>query len=313
MRGDMVDKRDFQLLRNKEIIAILDGDRSFGEYKNSNDAFRSVYNIRIAMPYLSGQDICTLSTLFGLPATYPSSGGALSRWQYFDNLLVFCINKSKISNLLVYLFAKDKFERYLRDLGPNAMDKAYETIIQKILEEINILLHIGGNELCLVGEKYYLKKIDLDISVATPAVKVIDRAYIKDLSKRASIDIDEGNYDSAITKSRTILEETFCFVIEKKGEVPSESGDINILYTQVKTLYDMHADETLDKRINILLSGLEKIISAIAQMRNKESDSHGVGSKRIGISDYHARLFLNSSIAMADFILSIYLNSIKIT
>lgn len=313
MRGDMVDKRDFQLLRNKEIIAILDGDRSFGEYKNSNDAFGSVYNIRIAMPYLSGQDICTLSTLFGLPATYPSSGGALSRWQYFDNLLAFCINKTKISNLLVYLFAKDKFEISLRDLGPNAIDKAYETIIQKILEQINICLEHSENELCLVGEKYFLKKIDLDISVATPAVKVIDRAYIKDLSKRASIDIDEGNYDSAITKSRTILEETFCFVIEKKGEVPSESGDINKLYTQVKTLYDMHADETLDKRINILLSGLEKIISAIAQMRNKESDSHGVGSKRIGISDYHARLFLNSSIAMADFILSIYLNSIKTT
>lgn len=313
MRGDMVDMRDFQLLRNKEIIAILDGERSFGEYKNSNDAFGSVYNIRIAMPYLSGQDICTLSTLFGLPATYPSSGGAFSRWQYFSNLLEFCINKNEVSNLLVYLFAKDKFERSLRDLGPNAMDKAYETIIQKILEEINSYLKYSGNELCLVGEIYYLKKIDLDISVATPAAKVIDRAYIKNLSEKASIDIDEGNYDSAITKSRTILEETFCFVIEKKGEVPSESGDINKLYTQVKTLYNMHQNESLDKKINILLSGLEKIISAIAQMRNKESDSHGVGSKRIGISDYHARLFVNSSIAMADFILSIYLNSIKIT
>lgn len=147
------------------------------------------------------------------------------------------------------------------------------------------------------------------VAVAAPAVKIIDRAYIKDLAGRANKDIDEGNFDSAITKARTILEETFCYVIEKKGEVPSDSGDIGKLYGQVKTLYNMHADKNLDKRINTLLSGLEKIISAIAEMRNKESDSHGVGSKRIGIADYHTRLFVNSAIAMADFILSVYQNA----
>ena len=29
-------------------------------------------------------------------------------------------------------------------------------------------------------------------------------------------DISDGNYDSAITKSRTLVEEVFCYVIEKK-------------------------------------------------------------------------------------------------
>ena len=91
--------------------------------------------------------------------------------------------------------------------------------------------------------------------------------------------------------------------------MPSDSGDIGKLYGQVKALYNMHAHKDLDRRINTLLSGLEKIISAIAEMRNKESDSHGVGSKRIGIADYHTRLFVNSAIAMADFILSVYLNT----
>lgn len=73
----------------------------------------------------------------------------------------------------------------------------------------------------------------------------------------------------------------------------------------------MHANKDLDTRINTLLSGLEKIITAIGQMRNKESDSHGVGSKRIGIDDYHTRLFVNAAVMMADFILSVYLNTIK--
>jgi hypothetical protein len=52
-------------------------------------------------------------------------------------------------------------------------------------------------------------------------------------------DVLDGNYDSAITKSRTLLEEVFCYVIEKKGETPSESGDIGRLYNQVKQLYNI--------------------------------------------------------------------------
>ena len=43
-------------------------------------------------------------------------------------------------------------------------------------------------------------------------------------------DIDEKNYDSAITKSRTLLEEVFCYVIELKNVEPSDSGDIHKLY-----------------------------------------------------------------------------------
>ena len=211
-----------------------------------------------------------------------------------------------MSDFLSYLFSKDKFVDVLRDLSVKDIQSAHEAILQKVLEQINSILYFGGHELRVIGKVYQVCNVGEVVAVAAPAVKIIDRAYIKDLAGRANKDIDEGNFDSAITKARTILEETFCYVIEKKGEVPSDSGDIGKLYGQVKTLYNMHADKNLDKRINTLLSGLEKIISAIAEMRNKESDSHGVGSKRIGIADYHTRLFVNSAIAMADFILSVY-------
>lgn len=51
------------------------------------------------------------------------------------------------------------------------------------------------------------------------------------MSDRTMKDVTDGNYDSAITKSCTLLEEVFCYVIEKKGEDPSESGDIGKLYS----------------------------------------------------------------------------------
>lgn len=118
-------------------------------------------------------------------------------------------------------------------------------------------------------------------------------------------DVTDENYDSAITKSRTLLEEVFCYVIEKRNETPVDNGDIGKLYNQVKQLYNMHQSKELDKRINVLLSGLEKILNAISEMRNKDSDSHGVGARRISISEHHARLFVNSAMTMADFILAV--------
>lgn len=67
----------------------------------------------------------------------------------------------------------------------------------------------------------------------------------------------------------------------------------------------MHDDQDIDSRIKKLLGGLSTIIISIAEMRNKDSDAHGVGSNRIQIRDYHARLFVNASITVAEFILSV--------
>ena len=188
---------------------------------------------------------------------------------------------------------------------PDIIEKAYDEICKAVIDQINGSLYFGGNELVVVGKSFVIRKIGTTVAVAAPAVKSITRSYISDISQRALQDISDGSFDSAITKSRTLLEEVFIFVIEKKGEEPSAKGDIGKLYGQVKSLYNMHQIKEADVRINSLLSGLKKILSAIAQMRNTNSDAHGVGAKRINLSDYHARLFVNSATTMADFILSV--------
>ena len=125
------------------------------------------------------------------------------------------------------------------------------------------------------------------------------------MAERAQKDVEKADFDSALTKARTLLEEVFCFVIEKKGGKSEKSGEIRSLYNQVKSLYHMHQDSETDHRINGLLSGLEKILTAITEMRNGSSDAHGVGSRRINIKAHHARLFVNSAQTMADFILAV--------
>lgn len=295
--------KNYDLLRIKDIIAILDGDSQIEE----------IDGIRIAMPYLSGPMLCELSQKFGCYQEYywgNSSKPNLSRWQYMDNILKYVIKENKVSQLLSYMMEKERFSDSLRKLNTvSDIEKMYKYIIQKVIDQINSILYFGGHELVIINNQFIVKNIDEKINIDIPNINVVNRDYIKDLSERAMKDIDEGNLDSAITKSRTILEETFCYAIEIKGEEPSDNGDIGKLYKQVKDLYSMHANKDMDKRVNKLLSGLENIVQSIAEMRNNGSDSHGLGSKRVNIADYHARLAVNSSTTMAEFILSVSQNS----
>ena len=297
----MTKANSFSLLKNKEIIAILDGDIKFEEYE-----FEDGEVLKIAMPYLTGADLCALSTLFGLPVTY-SWGGALSRWQYLDNLIEYCIKNDKCSSLLAYMFAKKQLSNMLSGHSPKDVDKAYQTFVSTIIDKINGILYFGDNELVDLGGSYVIRKIGAKVDVVTPNIKIIDREYIKSISSRAMRDIDQDEYDSAITKSRTLLEEVFCYAIEKKGEVPFDDGDIGKLFKQFRTLYNMHTDGDVDRRIKTLISGLNSIVSAIAEMRNKDSDAHGVGSSRIDIEKHHAMLFVNEAVSMSDFILAVVL------
>lgn len=216
-----------------------------------------------------------------------------------------CMGENRMSDLLAYLFGKEQFANRLSGHGVDEIETAYAHITAEIIQKINGLLYFGGNELTVMGNNFIVRAIGSKVEVQAPQIKSIDREYIKSISNRAMQDVEQQNFDSAITKSRTLLEETFCYVIEKKGETPSDSGDMMRLYRQVRELYNMHTDGNTDRRINTLLSGLNSIVSAISEMRNKDSDAHGVGANRIAIDEHHARLFVNSAMTMADFILSV--------
>lgn len=291
---------NFELLKNKEIIEILDGDKIIEEIDCID---------KIKMPYLSGPQLCALSQKFGCHQEYywaNSKKPNLSRWMYLDNLIDYLIKEGRMNEFLHYMFSKERFVSELKSLkSPTENDERYNYIISSVINKINSILYFSNYELNIINNNYIVNKIGEKIEIKLPTLKAIDSNYIKNLTERANKDIIENNYDSAITKARTILEETFCYVIELKKEEPSDSGDIHKLYKQVKSLYNMHTDKDMDTRINKLLSGLENIVQSLSEMRNNGSDSHGLGSKRINVDSYHARLCVNSASIMAEFILSI--------
>lgn len=296
-----MEKSKFGLLQNKEILGILDGDKDFGmlEIKGMKT------DIAVSMPYLSGPQLCEISNRFGLPVTYCWGGGSLSRWQYLNNLLEHCIRNGRESSLLAFLFSKEQFVDKLKGNSPEYIDLAYTQIVKKVINEINSVLYFSGNELTKVGKAFSVQEVGSAVTVTTPSLERIDRAYVSDIRQRAYEDLADGHYDSAITKCRSLIEEVFAFVIEKKGENPSDKGNIFNLYAQVKKLYGKKLESDADVKIGDLILGLGKILKPISEIRNMAVDAHGLGSKRIYVEEPQARLFVNSSASIAEFVLSV--------
>ncbi len=288
-----------KLLLQKEIYQILDGDEVL---ENSDGR-------EIKMPYLSGPALSEMAVGFGIPSSY-SFGGAQSRWCYVEDMMINAVETGRTSELLDMFFNSPKFADVLKGAPTERFEAEHDRIVRLAVAAINRRLYFGGNELRQEGNKYSVAPRGSTLKVAAPKLRVIDRKYVRMLSERAMADVNNGRLDSALTEARTLLEETFCYVIELKGEVPSEKGDINRLYSQACDLYNMHASKEMDLRVRTLISGLNKIVSSISEMRNKNSDAHGVGERRVAIRDYHARLAVNSSATVADFILSVADNAI---
>ena len=128
------------------------------------------------------------------------------------------------------------------------------------------------------------------------------------MPERIKDDLKNKDFDSVVTKSRTLLEEVFIYIIEKSTkERYSSKGNIQLIYAEVKDLLNIKPQGDWDKRVCDLINGINKIVDAIGSMRNMNSDAHGVGQRRIDIREREARLIASSAIMISEYMLSIYL------
>lgn len=135
---------NYELLRNKDIISILDGDVTIEEKEN--------YTVK--MPYLSGPKLVEICNIFGLTRKY----GSESRWVYLDELLEYAIANNRCDELLRYLFDRDKFRDFLKLKTPEDISHAYEYTLQAVINRINVALYLGWHELqCIQGIIMLLK------------------------------------------------------------------------------------------------------------------------------------------------------------
>lgn len=287
---------DFSLLINRKIIDVLIGDvKLYGEF---------------SLPYMSGPELCQVSTTFGLARTYTWGNRGVankSRWEYMQDLMKHLNTQGRIPDLLSYLMQQDRFKNLIGVGDIQKVDETYKVVIKSAIDAINAQLVIARVELRLVNKTFVLTRAGEEVVIETPKVKNITSQYIRELLDRIKDDLDNKDYDSVITKSRTLLEEVLIFIIEKMTfERYKSSGDLVKMYQDATELLNMRQKSDWDKRINELLGGLHKIVNAISSMRNMNSDAHGAGSGRINIKKREALLAAHSSMMLAEYWLSVF-------
>lgn len=287
---------EYSLLINRKIIDVLIGDaKLYGEF---------------SLPYMSGSELCQVSTTFGLPRIYTwGNRGAVnkSRWEYMQDLMRHLNLQGRIPELLSYLMQQSRFTNLTGIGNIQKVDETYKAIIKGAIDAINAQLVIARVELRLVNKIFVLSKVGEDVVIETPKVKIINSRYIRELPERIKDDLDNKDYDSVITKSRTLLEEVLIFIIEKLTfERYKSNGDLVKIYQDATEQMNMRQKSDWDKRVNGLLGGLHKLVSAISSMRNMNSDAHGAGSGRININKREALLVAHSSMMLAEYWLSVF-------
>lgn len=287
---------DFSLLINRKIIDVLIGDvKLYGEF---------------SLPYMSGPELCQVSTTFGLARTYTWGNRSVankSRWEYMQDLMKHLNPQGRIPDLLSYLMQQVRFKNLIGVGDIQKVDETYKGVIKSAIDAINAQLVIARVELRLVNKTFVLTRAGEEVVIETPKVKNITSQYIRELLDRIKDDLDNKDYDSVITKSRTLLEEVLIFIIEKMTfERYKSSGDLVKMYQDATELLNMRQKSDWDKRINELLGGLHKIVNAISSMRNMNSDAHGAGSGRINIKKREALLAAHSSMMLAEYWLSVF-------
>lgn len=286
----------FSFLRQREILNILIGDTTIAQ--------KDGYNI--AMPQLTGSMLKSRMYRFG--DACPLEG--CSRWVLMDNLLEFAIANQRESDLLFYWFSREHFTS-LRSLNDQCkIEAAHRDIVESVLSEINTHLFLSGNKLIKSSNRFMIIPVQSNPVFELPAVQNINVEYIRSLRERCADDIATGNYDSVITKSRTLIEEILIYILEKNNIEIAAKGEIKKLYAQFKTRYNMNTQKGFCERVNKLLSGLETILQAIAEMRNMNSDAHGVGQNRINIKKRDAQLVINSAMIFSEYLLETYENNL---
>lgn len=90
---------------------------------------------------------------------------------------------------------KERFLHVLRPLKTvEEIENQYQYIIKSIISKINSILYFGGHELDVISNQYIIKKIGTKVEIETPNLKIINTDYIKDLSARTIINIEDNDF-----------------------------------------------------------------------------------------------------------------------
>lgn len=240
-------------------------------------------------PYRTGQQLVSFFNQFGAEDTYGS--GFPSRWSYAEAKL-----------------RKFNDTPTMKDILVAALDPCHfldgELNINVVVKYINQFLEFDNYELRLSGKRWDVYKLSgSPIELSHPYKNSVEltHMFIDEQIKKCDKKLGEGDFDGAITNARSLVEAVLS-ALEKEFDPnpPEYDGDLPRLYRRVQKHLNLSpGQESLAECLRQILSGLTSIVSGLATLRNKMSDSHVISYKPL---EHHAKLAVNSARTLCNFL-----------
>ena len=253
---------------------------------------------RSLAPYRSGPALVDFFNQFGFEEDYGQ--GFPSRWAYAEGKLAEINGTESLKKAIEMAVDPRQF------LGTNFS-------IEDALNYLNQFLEYDGYEIIKQGRAYVLatssdELVSLDHAILENNAPNIE--FIKEQTFKCKSKISLGDYDGAITNSRSVLE---AVLLEIEGKIPSEkqkyNGDLIQLYRRVQKQLNLEPSrKDISDSLRQLLTGMVSIVNGLAPMRNKMSDSHARTYKP---AEHHAKLAVNSVHTLCIFLLESFEYQVK--
>jgi Abortive infection C-terminus len=240
-------------------------------------------------PYRTGPQLVSFFNEFGSEDTYGNSFP--SRWRYAEEKLREFNDTPTMKDILVAALDPRPF------LGK-------ELDVNVAVEHLNQFLEFDNYELRPAGKKWEVYKLvgsQIELSHPYENSVEITHIFIDEQIKKCDKKLAEGDFDGAITNARSLVEAVLS-AIEKEFNLnpPEYDGNLPKLYKRVQNHLNLSpGQESLAECLRQILSGLINIVSGLATLRNRMSDSHVISYKPL---EHHARLAVNSAKTLCDFL-----------
>ena len=214
-------------------------------------------------------------------------------------------NRLRIITAIAYelqsSMTKDNIDVYLSCFGIETSDSNYTVNSKRVYVE-NILGNVDG---------IIIMNIAKDLDLFAPGIideEIKEKAssdYINQQITKCKSKMNTGDYDGAITNARTLIEEILLSIEEKiVGSRQDYDGNLLTLYKRVSKQINMYPDDSkVENSLKQILRGFLSILNGFASLSNDIGDRHATIKHP---SHHHAKLAVNSSFVISDFLLESY-------
>ena len=215
-------------------------------------------------PYKSGPELVSFFNDLGFKDEY--GNGFPSRWYYVQQKLIQINDTIKMRDCLIKYFNPQNFI--------DNMDS-----LKEVVNNFNKRLNFDGFKIIISGKKVQI--VDLNEQPIIEKNSNIDNEFVDKYIAKSEKLMDEGDFEGVITISRTIVETMLLDLYKKNTKLEFKyNGKLSGLFKEVRRHLNMDIKPDIDDCLKKILSGLDTIISGLAELRNKMSDAHGKISKK---------------------------------